>query len=166
MQKLYLASKSSHFVINNDILREICFNGFGISRILGICIEYLIKSIHRLLISHKNTLPAKAVRFKYPTILWVLPPGHSNFTDNATRSKLAATIEKSALLYNEMRFLKLWNWDNRDLALVEPTASGYRFTARGLMRYWSAIDAAVQSWDTGHALQQHHHPNRRNKYSW
>ena len=89
-------------VINNDILREIHFNGFGISRILGICIEYLIKSIHQLLINHKNTLLAKAVKFKYPTILWVLLPGHNNFTNNATRSKLAAAIEKSALLYNEM----------------------------------------------------------------
>ena len=48
--------------------------------------------------------------------------------------------------FNEMRFARLHTWDFNDRDLVIETPAGYRFTAKGLTRYWMAVDNAVQFW--------------------
>ena len=93
-------------------------------------IHYLIKMIHRVLMSHKEVLPNKCTKFKYPTVLWIIPPGHQSFNDNHKRAKFAAAIEKSVMQFNEMRFacMKLWQFNNAELAVETPT--GYHFTEK------------------------------------
>ena len=69
-------------VLDCDIIKNISYDTFGLSRIYTICMDYLIKSLHHAIKEHKNSMPPKAVRYKYPTILWILPPGHQCFNDN------------------------------------------------------------------------------------
>ena len=142
-------------ILDSDIVRAIRkkvrtkkLDATGIGRLITNCIDCLICDLHRLIFDHKELLPKRAVRFKYPTCIWMIPPGHTNFDDNVIRKKLAETIEKSVLQFNEMRFLRMKaTWDYNEMSLVIPTVTGYRFTSKGLLRYWISIDEAVNAWE-------------------
>ena len=161
---------------DSDIIKSEPYQGFGLSHIYSIWAEYLIKTIHKLIMDHKSCMPARATRFKYPTILWILPPGHQNFKDNAKRAKFGQSLEKSVMLFNEMRFMKLKSWDFTDPSLVVQTSTGYRFTSKGLLCYWIAIDDVVKYWveDSTHNSfhgkssnkQQQRKSMDRTKYTW
>ena len=70
-------------VPDNDICKNTNFDDFGISKIFGEDLNYLLNDMHHTLLAHKDTLPDRAKKFKYPTIMWIAPPGHKVFTDNA-----------------------------------------------------------------------------------
>ena len=148
--------------IDSDISKNIPGDGDGImaTRILDICVNYVIKILHRAVAECKEVFPERAVRQKFPTIMWIIPPGHCNFTDNCQRAKVANILERVVMQFNdilervvmqfnEMRFTRLTSWDSLDQQLVLRTQNGYRFTARGLSRYWLAVDDAIQAWDAG-----------------
>ena len=149
---------------DSDIIKNINFDTFRDSRLYGMVIDYLIKMIHRVLMSHKEVLPNKCTKFKYPTVLRIIPPGHQSFNDNHKRAKFAAAIEKSVMQFNEMRFacMKLWQFNDAELAVETPT--GYCFTGKGLRCYWWAIDEAIQFWDKSNdftnTYQGHHSTNQ------
>ena len=92
-------------VPDSDMIKNISYDAFGLSRIYGICADYIIKCIHHLITNHKSSLPAKCSRFKYPTVLWILPPGHQSFDDNHKRAKCAKALESAVMQFNEMRFV-------------------------------------------------------------
>ena len=131
---------------------------FTLQRVLQTCSDYLIKVLHNVLVTHKNSLPTKAQNYRYPSILWVVPPTHRNFNDNKGRKILASVLERSVMKFNEMPFICLKNWDFNNGELVHISTSGYRLTNRGLMRYWISIDEALRSWDSGSTTFQHSRP--------
>ena len=161
-------------VMDSDFTKTICnVSSAGTKNLLDVGIQYLIKTIHRLVWGHKEVLPSRAVKQKYPTVLWIMPPGHCNFNDNCKRQACSDTIKAAVMQFNEMRFTKLLSWDFNDATLVAETAVGYRFTSKRLLHYWLAVDSAIKTWETAR-LQQKALPgrlytgrhNRREGHQW
>ena len=75
------------------------------------CVHYIIKNLHEEIVKQKERLPLKAKKFKYPTILWLMPLSHVNFNDNEKRESFAVFLEKAVMQYNEMRFARMKTWD-------------------------------------------------------
>ena len=65
-------------VPDSDMIKDIKYNGKGISKIIGKTTDSLIEDCHKIIQDHKANLPQRAVRHKYPMI-WMTPPGHLNF---------------------------------------------------------------------------------------
>ena len=72
-------------------------------------VEKMMKIIHELIIDHQKALPPRSKRFKYPTVLWLIPPTHMNFSDNDNRMALGSCLEEAVMQFNEMRFARLEN---------------------------------------------------------
>ena len=82
INKETLLLKYMMMVIDVDIIREMNFNDYGVSILLGKWLHWLANEIHRLLLAYKETLPDKAKKFCYPRILWFACPTHINFSNN------------------------------------------------------------------------------------
>ena len=149
---------------DSDMIKNITYDAYGLSGIYGICVDYIIKCIHHLITDHKSSLPVKCSRFKYPTILWILPPDIKVFDDNNKRAKCAKALEMSVMQFNEMRFARLKSWNYTEQGLAVSTPTGYRFAKKGLLHYWMAVDAALKFWVT----TSNQIPNRiqKKKHAW
>ena len=142
-----LLPKAIIFVIDADIIKTIDYPKLGISEVFGQVLKNLMVGLHRLISAHKDVLPARCKKDKYPMILWTLAPVRINFPNlwNQHRRKFNQCIEKLVPLCNNMailKLLKIWNYD--DIMLF----SDHRFTARGLSAYWSSVDSTFRHWDT------------------
>ena len=150
-------------VIDCDLHKRINGSTNDVHMVITETIEYLFQQIHKLIMDCKTNLPEKATRFKYPTVLWVLPPDHANFNDNTKRNMVATVLQNEALKINEMRYIRLNLWSFTSNELVTETQTGYRFTSRGLARYWSSIDNAAIKWLETHGNGQ---MNNRRRPKW
>ena len=56
-------------IMNNDLMDAIEHYKPGISYVLGRTLEWLINEFHKIITSHKENLPTKCRKFKYPTFL-------------------------------------------------------------------------------------------------
>ena len=125
-------------------------------------IFHIMDMLHEFILSHKKKLPAKARKYKYPSVIWIIPPVHCNFSDFRKRQNFAVSLQDAAMQFNEMRYLQLKTWDQEDMKLIDRNnTGGYRFTSRGLLRYWSAVDNAVEFWDSQHKPQM---PARKREF--
>ena len=150
-------------VTDSDIIKNVDTKKSDAESLFETLMRDFIAKLHKLMIDHKAILPQKALKYKYPTFLWILPPGHCNFNDNQRRQWYASAIEKNVMAFNEMRFMRLKSWDFNDTNLVMETPTGYRFTSQGLLRYWTAVNAAIQFWDKSmKKTQQNHQRNSQN----
>ena len=129
-------------VVDSDLIKPFEVNEDMATLFFEECVSYLIKTLHKKIDEHKNMLPVKARKFKYPT-------EHQSFTDNTKRKVFGKVLKRAVLQFNEMRFTKLRSWDCNDKSLVVPTTTGYRFTSKGLACYWRAIDKRVILWNHG-----------------
>ena len=77
-----------------------------------------------------------------PFIYWVTTPIHSFFSKerNNLRIKFNLSLESVVRAQENMRVVKMKNWDTKDSKLV----TNDRMTDFGLTSYWIAVDAAVQ----------------------
>ena len=139
-----LLPKAIIMVLEDDLLKEINHFKPGISEALGRTIEWIVNQFHRVITSHKETLPSKSRKYKYPTILWVLLPEHVNFGKrNEFRQKCNKSITSSVSLFREMCTIELLNWDFTDRTLV----SNKTMTGDGYLKFWTGVDSAFESWD-------------------
>ena len=69
----WLLPKVILLILEGDILEEINHFKPGISGAIGRLLEWLANQLHRVITSHKERLPSKSRKYKYPTILWILP---------------------------------------------------------------------------------------------
>ena len=83
-------------VLENDLLLAADHFTDGISQLLGQLIEWIATQLHRISIAHKEKLPTKARKFRYPHFLWIAAAHHSGFHDNYYHRKL--TLAYSVLL--------------------------------------------------------------------
>ena len=145
LNQIILLPKIIIIVLDSDLYKNIEVKNEEVEdleSIMAFTFEYLIKNVHNEIEKHKMIMPIKARKYRYPSVLWIIPPGHVNFTDRI--------IIKNCMQLKEMRFTKLNNWNHNDLYLItEKPMGGYRFTSRGLCRYWTGIDEAVQAWEYG-----------------
>ena len=135
--------KAIVIILEQDFLNEIDHFKPGISLILGKVMEHLANKFHRLVTSHKERLPSKARKFKYPTILWALLPEHYDWKEsNESRAKLNKCIINTTSLFREMSTLTL-EWDDCDRSYFTRD----NLNAKGLSTYWDSINRAFEIWD-------------------
>ena len=121
-------------VLDDDFVRQIKCPQFGMSELFGRIVEYLFREIYKLISSHNDHLPARAKKATYPHFLWIQAPMHKNFPNNMARNKFNIALHKNTVLYENAESLFFDDCD--------------RFTSRGIITYWQAVEATVQYCNT------------------
>ena len=136
--------KAIIMIIDDDILDEIDHYKEGISVILGRVLEWLGNQFHRIITAHKEKLPSKARKFKFPMVLWCYIPLHDIYGHyNDFKEKYNRVVKNVTSLFREMDFLILESWDRKDLSYFSQGC----MNATGLATYWMAINDAFEKWD-------------------
>ena len=132
-------------LVFDDILDALDHYKSGLSYAIGCTVEWLANQIHRIITAHKEKLPSKSQKFKYPMILWCLIPYHEIYSHyNDFKHKFNCSVVKTTALFREMETLQLdVLWDRNRLDYF--TAG--RINAVGLSTYWNAVSAAFETWD-------------------
>ena len=140
-----LFPKAIIMVLENDILNAADHYNPGISLICSKVLDWLANQIHRIVITHKEKLPSKACKFKYPKILWFPLPTHQNLNNiNEARGKFNAALRHSCSLHRKMELLPLNGWAVNDTSL---TSKNGKYTSRGFATFWQIVNEAFQLWD-------------------
>ena len=148
--------KAIVIVLENDLINDTKHLKPGFSTIVGKLLEWIANQLHRIIIAHKEKLPSKCRKFKYPTILWVALPNHTEWGSlNEFRVKYNNSLQSVVSLFREMEELQLEDWDYGDLSLF----TWRNLNAKGLATYWQQVDAAIEKWDK-QQMRQMHHPTR------
>ena len=131
-------------LMDDDLIEYLNYKNFGVSTMYGTWVEYLIKELESLILAKKSYLPRKAVMQNNPIVYWVALPTHKGmgYDDTLMRTKFNLTMETVVRQYTNMRVLKLKDpWDNNDDNNI--TNQG-KFTTKGLVAYWKALDNAFR----------------------
>ena len=95
---------------------------------------------------HKERLPSKSRKFKFPTVFWTLIPlfhkiyGHYN----EFKEKLNTAILKAIHNFREIESLDLQStWRRSDFSYFK----GGEITTKGFNTYWHTINKAFEDWD-------------------
>ena len=110
-----------------------------------IVLDKMFNNIRKAIQAYKEFLPKKGRKPEYPHILWIEPPLHCHFTPtgNHRRQLFNESLRTSASKQAGVSVLhlkKIWDPDNRLLFLAEQE----RFTADGIMTYWSAVKNTIR----------------------
>ena len=144
INKEMLLPKAILVVLENDILNAANHYNLGISLLCGKLLEWLANQFHRIITLHKERLPSKCRKFKYPGILWVTEPKHLNLPNiKEFRDKFNTSLTSICSLYREMMVIDL-KWDTTDKSLV---SSNGKYTATGMAVFWMKINEAFHNWD-------------------
>ena len=139
--------KAVILVFYDDILDAINHYDSGISYPIGKAIEWLANKIHDTITAHKEQLPNKSRKLKYPAICWSLIPLHDIYGHyNEFKEKFNKAVKRVTKLFGEMFFLELDAWDRHNL---EYFAKGW-INSHGLGSYWRAISDSFETWDRFH----------------
>ena len=130
-------------VLDDDLMDALNHYKEGFSLSIGKLMEWLANEFHDLIAKHKEKLPSKSRKFKYPCILWCKIPLHEIYGEyNEFKGKFNRSLEKMVPLFREMETLEV-KWDDKDLSYF----SAGRISPHGLRTYWAAIDKAFENWD-------------------
>ena len=132
-------------VVDNDITKEIDDGKFLYNDIKNIT-NWLLRESQKEIKTYKDYLPGKAKCDQFPQFLWMVPPLHDNFRDNAKREIFAECLIRSTKFYKDMSSLnmvKAWNHDVLNNYLYDAD----RFMAEGLAKYWISVDCAIKYWN-------------------
>ena len=78
-------------------------------------INYVMIKHNRELMSHKENLPKKSKKIGYPQLIWIAPPLHVNFPNNALRAKFNKILETTARNHDNVHCLHLGKgWDDEE----------------------------------------------------
>ena len=106
--------------------------------------EWLANQMHQAVSLHKERLPSKARKFKYPTILWALIPYHDIYGHyNEFKAKYNKVVKHIVSLFREMDTLSLKSWISSELSYF----SDGRINSFGLSSYWQSVSDAFKEWD-------------------
>ena len=145
MNKQVLLPKAIVLIFEQDIMNHVNYFKTGFSSLMTRLLEWIANQIHRLLTAHKERLPSKSRKFRYPTVLWTLLPEHYAFGDrNEYRVKFNTCVQSVTSLFREMTILKP-EWDELDMGLINKQI----FTSRGYLVYWQSVNKAFENWDKG-----------------
>ena len=129
-------------ILDDDVLQFLRYEGKGAGQLYGSWKEWLALQVHTMITDRKEQLPAKAIPVDAPFVYWVEIPTHDLFERdcNAIRTKFNHCMDATLKLYDDMRIVKLKEWQRDDTMLV----SNGRVTTDGYYTYWKAIDTAVK----------------------
>ena len=134
------------FVLDNDLKRHLKVTEKSASAVFAEIIPWLFNKVDRHIKSRKEQLPQKAIKSEYPMIYWMEAPQHINFSeaDNIIRHKQNSAIQSEVARYPYMKIVRMKKvWDPEDGHLY----ANNRYSAEGLMKYWSSIDNAIEYHD-------------------
>ena len=132
-------------VLDNDLVRNIDNGKNMYSRVKRLA-KWLMKEFTKAVDIYKDFIPSKAKREKFPQFLWIEPPLHENFRDNAKRKALSECLTNQAKFHHNTTVLKLVKiWSSDDLNNFDYETN--RFTAEGLANYWWSVDSAIRYWN-------------------
>ena len=118
-----------------------------VSKNLGRALNWVAVEFDRVIAAHKEKLPAKVLKEKYPTIIGIEAPLHDNFVNNVIRMKFNKALEMVCQFHNDVYPLRLKKiWDGQDNSLF--SHDEVRYTFNGLRAYWEAVDKTVKFADT------------------
>ena len=131
-------------VLDDDLIKYLNFGRYGFSEASGRLVSYLMSEFGKIIESHNERLPKKAIRKDGgPTIVWIQPPLHKNFANNHLRIKFAKVCDEMAQLHPNNVALALkkgWDEDDDHMYLQESR----RYTHAGLGAYWQAVDRTIK----------------------
>ena len=133
-------------VLDEDLIHFVNIDKFGMSLAYG-RILHMFSEVNKMIAARKDMLRLKSCRDHFPEIIWINPLFHNSFRNNAQCNKFSKALDTTAAIYMDNWSLKLkriWDPQSRDLYLDDPN----RFTAKGLMTYWMAVDRTIKFWDT------------------
>ena len=118
-------------ILEADLIKVANHHSDGISQMLSQWVDWVANEYHRIIVSHKEKLPTKSRKFKYPQILWIATVHHNYFSslENNNRKKFNTCLFSIAEMYREVSVLMLHTWDTRDSTLIAD--SNDSFTHRG-----------------------------------
>ena len=148
-QEVLLLPKAIVIVLDSDLVKTVSFEGDNAAReeIIEVMLRNLGSGIHKLLLAHKENLPAHSKRMGYPAVLWALTPLDKDFPQKWIQDRMIfnATLEKMVEKFqgiNTLKLLKIWDPEDRSFY------NDHRLTANGLQAIWFSIDSAFRHWDT------------------
>ena len=147
IKEYVLLPKAIVLILDDDLIRFVEYEGNDVIVTYKKILSWLMKEVHRLILSYKDLMPNKARRYKYPAVLWIAPPMNINFFNNDLRKDFIIALDDVVATYPEMWALqlkKVWEPDNRNYYNDESN----RYTATGLSTYWRAVDSTFKFWDT------------------
>ena len=159
-----LLPKAIVIVVDNDITDTFNHYNYRFSQAIDDITEWFRNQFHRIIKGHKEKLPSRSRKFKFPTILWAEIPLHEIYGHyNEYKKKYNESIRRVASLFCEMTTLSLSSsWSFTELSYF----SEGKINGNGLSTYWQAINDAFENWDRAqmNALQNKensasHHPN-------
>ena len=147
--KLLPLPKLIIIVPDDDIIKLISTEDMvkGFSKPVSRLLNYLMTEYEWVVAVFKELLPACCVQSYFPHFLWIQPPHHVNFKNNALRYKFNKCLDKVSKLHTNCSTLmlkKVWDPDNVDLYLKEQQ----RYTAEGFKAYWEAVDRTARYFDS------------------
>ena len=134
-------------VLNDDMIKYINLNGYGISMAYGRLLHYVFSEFNKMIATRKDQFPLKATREHFPELLWINLPFHSAFTNNGQRNKFTKAMDTTVAIYADnwsLQLKRIWDTQGRDLYLDQAKC----YSAKGLMTYWMAVDRTIKFWDT------------------
>ena len=154
-----LLPKAIVFVLDDEMIKYANINKFGMSLAYGKLLHYLMSEINKLILAKKDFLPVRSRCPHQSEMIWINPPFHSGFKNNSQRNKFSRAFDTTAAIYDDTWSLKLKHiWDTQGSELFLPEVN--RYSAKGLMTYWMAVDPTIRFWDT--ALSSEHQAVRVN----
>ena len=119
-------------------------------------VNWLATEVERAISAHKEKLPTKSRKFKFPQVFWVLPVFHSGFKDNQYREKFIESTINMIAKHRGMHTLRLHAWNPPDRHLVINST----MTDQGYRRYRSVVNDAYMAWDKQEMKKSHAHVSK------
>ena len=156
-------------VLDNDMIKYINLNGYGISMAYGKLFHYIFSEFNKMIATRKDQFPLKAMKEHTRELLWINPPFHSSFTNNSQCNKFTKAMDTMAAIYADnwsLQLKRIWDTQARDLYLDQ----AHYYSAKGLVTYWMAVDCTIKFWDTAlgpiHKTKQKPYAELSEKFWW
>ena len=149
INKLNVIPKIVVIVAENDISKDVALEGFGSGKIFDDEIKWLFEEHASIIAEYKKYLPARASKHRenWPYFLWISPSLHDNYIDNEKRKRFTKSLETLARKEANITTLRVKDtWMKNDNSLF--TANTKRYASTGWNVIWTAIDSAIQHFDT------------------
>ena len=128
-------------VLEDDIIRYLNFNDYGVTTLYGRVIEFMSSNVRNAVDKFKEQfLPTRAKRSQYPMIIWIMPTSHMHYRNNTLRRKFAHELEGQIVQHHAFCTDVLWN--SQSPAVVNDITG--KMIPAGIRRYWHAVDRVIK----------------------
>ena len=129
-------------VLDDDIIEYLDYKKYGVSRLYGNWLEWILAEFNAAVTNQFQHLKAKAKADDEPIIYWIAAANHKNFSDEdfSMHDKFNACLDAVVKLYDNIRVVKFreyWYFHKEELVVYNS------ITRQGFAAYWKSIDSAV-----------------------